>query len=53
LQLRRPPPLVGALSAAGLLTARPDSIAEALTDSTFAFLSEVLLAPDARQEQPL
>jgi hypothetical protein len=44
LQLPRPLPLIGALSAAGLLTQESDVIAKSLTDTTFAFLSEVLLA---------
>ncbi len=52
LQIPRPPPLAGALSAAGLLAQRPDASAEPLTDTTFAFLSEVLLASDARQGRP-
>jgi predicted ATPase len=45
LQLPRPLPLVGALSAAGLLGARPDSVPRPLTDAPFAFLAEVLLTP--------
>lgn len=52
LQLPRPPPLIGALSAAGLLTPRPDPGAKSLGDTTFAFLSDRLLAPGATQEHP-
>jgi predicted ATPase len=48
LQLPRPRPLVGALSAAGLLAPRPDSIAIPLADTTFSFLSDMLLRPDPR-----
>lgn len=48
LHIPRPRPLAGALSAAGLLMPRLDPNAESLTDSTFAFLSETLLAADAR-----
>jgi hypothetical protein len=54
LQLPRPTPLIGALSAAGLLTPRPDSIAKPLTDTTFSFLSEMLLTgdPDRSRREP-
>jgi hypothetical protein len=45
LQLPRPPPLIGALSAAGLLTPRPDASADPRTDASFAFLAEMLLTP--------
>jgi predicted ATPase len=44
LQIPRPPPLIGALSAAGLLNPHPESMPH--VDGPFAFLSEALLAPD-------
>jgi hypothetical protein len=51
LQLSRPPPLMRALAAAGLLTSRPGSSAEPPADTTFSFLSEMLLTPDPRSQQ--
>jgi predicted ATPase len=53
LQLPRPPPLTIALSAAGLVSPQVEANAEPLADATFAFLSEMLLSPDARPEWPL
>jgi predicted ATPase len=50
LQLHRPRPIIGALSAAGLLTPRFDSLAKPPADTTFAFLSEMLLMPEPPQD---
>jgi predicted ATPase len=47
LQIPRPPPLTSALSAAGLLIPHSDSSAAPAADTTFAFLSEALLAAGA------
>jgi hypothetical protein len=47
LQIPRPPPLASALSAAGLLMPHSDGGAVPATDTTFAFLSEALLAVGA------
>jgi hypothetical protein len=53
LQLPRPRPLAGALSAAGLLPPPPEAMGKAVTETVFAFISETLLTPGAAQEQQL
>ena len=52
LQLWPPPPVIGALSAAGLLAPRPDPADKPQADATFAFLAERLLAPQAGAARP-
>jgi predicted ATPase len=52
LQLHRPPPVISALSAAGLLTSRPGSTEESFADTTFAFLCETLSIPEYQFQHP-